>query len=276
MAKQIEESRREVFGRRGQRWDRHAFYGLSEPEIVAAKARSRRTAGEHLTNYKASLDVQVHRCMTLPGARWTFERAFSGEFGWSPIWIGLEASPSVVEYSVRYMPSRFRREFFCTTPRGEFRGYNSGPSNHRAASLVNADLRSLVSTCSELGDVEPDERARDRVLRQLCRWTMFWLDGFSTLTTVLQDLAGVEACFHPWVTVVPFAVTVFVGHEPPGPINNLIKLAPGDAAESRAAVLAEVLCAGRDVEIAGVERYGHMALITGEIRLPDNSSQAVA
>lgn len=249
-------------------WNRHGFFNIGDPKWLAAKQGVRERVADHLEKYM-SRSQRTQCCMTMPGAEWKFEKTFAERFGWSPFWLGVEADAGVVEYGVRHMPGRpgvRRHTSRIHTPEGDFSGYET-PGEAR---LVHADLRSLVRACRAFADVRRDPEwighwRKARLL--LWNWSMFWFDGFATLTTAIEDLASIDRCLNAWVDVVPFAITLFCGHDT-GTVSKLIAAARGDAAESRATVLAEFLDQKkyRTCDITAVERYGTMAVVMGLLR----------
>jgi hypothetical protein len=252
-------------------WDAHVFYA-SEKQAESEKIRSRERVMDFLAAHAdPSRPLQRHRCMTLPGAEWRFESAFEARMGRAPHWVGLERDAGVVEYGVRHMPSphaiaksgRSRWRFDLETPEGVISGYHAP----YVADLVHSDLRSLIrarhSLCNAGGEWKgPWRTARER----LFDWTMMWVDSFSPLTALVEDLARVDRCFHAEVRAAPFAVTMFIGHDF-GPVASLIELAPGDAAEKRAAVLGEFLNRGKfsSCVVDDVHRYGTVAVVMGQL-----------
>lgn len=182
---------------------RRYYQQMINGEECSSKQEQRYRVAEFLQSHhdpRFRTGVIKQKLLTLPGARWAFERDYLVKYP-NTSFIGLEREPEIFSYSVRWMPGgeRLSADLLCRDPLGHFMAVDAGQ-----ARLVHCHFSAYIT--SSFGTSDSNERSHNN------RWRSFtgaWIDFTSQICEEhTTSLPWFPYSFHPACEQVPLAISV--------------------------------------------------------------------
>lgn len=232
------------------------------------KQPSRERVLNHIVKYHQS--ASPIKFLGMPGLRWKFEWMLLEKFK-RAVFIGVEKERAIFEKSLGYMPGKAVRK---SSKIDKFLNLDGATTEWKTefSLALEPETRARhlcvdLSLLMDMYEFANEKNQQKHLRRRYAHITAFWLDGFSNLSTTIPILQKLPSILSgKYGDIIPFAITVFIGHDTKETVAAMNAICPsGSAIERRALLTRAVLSTRSNCEIDDFWTYENMGVICGRI-----------